>query len=169
MRSLLLTAGLALAIAVPAQAQVSFSPVVGYDLEAEGPLVGLAFEIGAPLQNLPLTPSIRPIVEYVFGGGDSFGGVDVNVSIIRARADLLARFDLGPDSQFSPYGFAGAGLEYIDVSIDGDLGVGGFDDSDTDFIIAIGGGAEFSRFFAEADLGLSGGTEGIRVRVGYRF
>ncbi|MEM0963871.1 MAG: hypothetical protein AAGK21_15190 [Bacteroidota bacterium] len=156
-----------LALSAPTQAQVSFSPVVGFDLEAEGPLIGLAFEVGAPLENLPLTPSIRPIAEVVFGGDESFG-TDVDLTIIRARADLLARFDLGPDSNLSPYGFAGAGLEYIDVSVDTGIG-GDFGDSDTEFIIAIGGGLEFTQFFAEADLGLSGGIEGLRIRAGYRF
>ncbi|WP_420454871.1 outer membrane protein [Rubrivirga sp.] len=168
MRTFTLALVLALiGLAAPATAQVSFSPVVGFDLEAEGPLVGLAFEIGAPLENLPLTPSIRPIVEYVFADSGDFGS-QVDVSIIRARGDLLARFNLGPDSNLSPYGFAGAGIEYIDVSVDGGLG-GGASASETEFIIAIGGGLEFTRFFVEGDLGLSGGVEGLRVRAGYRF
>ena len=153
MRLLLLVAVTLLPFA-SAQAQVSFSPFVGYDLELEDPAIGLAFEIGAPLENLPLTPSIRPLVEYVFAGE--------NVTFIRANADLLARFTLGEESNIGPYAKAGLSLEYI--SVDTDFG----DGSDTDIALNIGGGAEFSSFFGELELGL-GGVDGLRIRAGYRF
>ncbi|MGB3543403.1 hypothetical protein [Rubrivirga sp.] len=168
MRSLLLAAGLALAIAVPAQAQTSFSPLVGYDLELSGLSVGLAFEVGAPLENLPLTPSIRPLIEYVFADdfGAGFAGVDVDTQFIRAQADLIGRFELGPDSNFSPYVKAGAGIEFARTSVE----IGGVSDSNsnTELAINIGGGAEFTQFFVEGGLGLSG-VEGLRIRAGYRF
>ena len=165
-----LLAALAL-FALPAQAQVAFSPIVGFDLEAEGPMIGLAFEVGAPLEGVPLRPAIRPLVEYIFADdGPGLGDVDgFDLSIIRAQVDLIARFETSPGSTFLPYAKAGAGIEYISVSFDDDLGLGDdFDSSDTEFAVNIGGGAEFSRFFVEGGLGLTG-IEGIRVRGGYRF
>ena len=114
MRSLLLTAGLVLAMAVPAQAQISFSPVVGYDLEADGPSIGLAFEVGGPLQSIPLAPSIRPLIEYVFI--DAPTGADF--TFIRGNVDLIGRLALGAQSQFAPYAKAGVSIEYFDSGVD---------------------------------------------------
>ena len=165
-----LLAALAL-FALPAQAQVAFSPIIGFDLEAEGPMIGLAFEVGAPLEGIPLQPAIRPLVEYIFADdGPGFGGIDgVDLSIIRAQVDLVGRFETSPGSTFLPYAKAGAGIEYISVSVDDDLGLGAdFSESDTEFAVNIGGGVEFSRIFVEGGLGLTG-IEGIRVRAGYRF
>lgn len=160
MRKLSLLAALALvALATPARAQLSFSPVVGYDIEAEGPMVGLAFEIGAPLQGIPLTPSIRPLVEYIFFDD----GTDlVDTSVIRANADLIGRFNA--NDTFLPYAKAGLTLEYISVSSDFAEG----SDSETELSLNLGGGAEFNRVFVEGEYGL-GGIEGFRIRAGYRF
>lgn len=152
---------LAFLIAVPAQAQLSFAPIVGYDLELEGPSIGVAFELATPLNGVPLQPAIRPLVEYVFV--DSPDGVTFN--FVRAQADLIARFESSPGASFLPYAKAGAGIEYFGVSGDD---FGGADASDTEFAINIGGGAEFSRFFVEGGLGLTG-AEGLRIRGGYRF
>ena len=159
MRTALLA--LALLVAVPAQAQISFSPLVGYDLQLEGPSIGLAFELATPLNGVPLQPAIRPLVEYVFV--DSPDGVTFN--FVRAQADLIARFETSPGASFLPYAKAGAGIEYFGVS--GDGGFGG-QASNTEFAINIGGGAEFTRFFVEGGLGLTG-AEGLRIRAGYRF
>ncbi len=158
MRTLALALALAaVGLAAPAQAQVSFSPLVGYDLELEGPSIGLAFEVGAPLANLPLTPSIRPLVEYVFVG-DDFGS---DFTFVRANVDLLARFAAGGPA-FQPYGKAGLSVEYASVD------VGTVSSSDTDVALNIGGGVEFTRFLLEGELGL-GGVDGLRIRAGYRF
>lgn len=148
---------LLIALAAPAQAQLSFAPVVGYDLDAEGPSIGLAFEIGAPLTSIPLTPSFRPLVEYVFVDGT--GGADI--SLIRANADLLARFQAGPTAAFQPY--AKAGVTVSNVSVDG------LDGSDTDVGLNVGGGLEFTRIFVEGELGIGGTYDGFRIRGGYRF
>ena len=145
-------------LAVPAQAQqFSFSPLVGYDLEAEGLMIGLAAEIGAPLQGIPLQPSVRPLVEYVFA--------DADIDVIRANADLIGRFESAPGAAFLPYAKAGLTLEYISVDVPDGVDV---DNSDTDLSLNIGGGAEFTRFFLEGEYGF-GGIEGFRVRAGYRF
>lgn len=143
--------------ALPAQAQVSFSPFIGYDLEFEDPMIGLAFEVGTPIEGLPLTPSVRPLVEYIFAGED--------VNVIRANADLIGRFEPSPGAAFQPYAKAGLVLTY--VSFDDELDILE-DNSDTDIGFNIGGGAEFTRFFGEAEYGF-GDFDGFRIRAGYRF
>lgn len=154
---------LALLFAVPAQAQISFSPIVGYDLEAEGPMIGLAFEFATPIEGLPLQPAIRPLVEYVFLDAPD----NVTFNLVRAQADLIARFETSPGASFLPYAKAGIGIEYFSTDRDG----GEFGNSDTDLALNIGGGAEFSRFFLEGGLGLAGQeiSDGLRIRAGYRF
>ena len=146
--------------AVPVQAQVSFSPFIGYDLEVEDPLIGLAVEVGAPLVGVPLTPSVRPLVEYIFAGE----GVDV----IRANADLIGRLDV-PAAPVGPYAKAGLVLTYVSTDVPDNLPPGvEVDNSTTDLGLNIGGGAEFSSFFGELEYGF-GDFDGFRVRAGYRF
>ena len=153
MRSLLLLSALALvALATPAKAQLSFAPMVGYDLDAEALTVGLAFELGTQLSGLPLQPAIRPSVEYVFLDGDA--------TYVRADGDLIGRFNAG--TSFQPYAKAGVTVEYISI----DTGFG--DASNTEVGLNLGLGAEFNRLFVEGALGV-GDISDLRVRAGYRF
>lgn len=145
----LLAAALVLLAAAPAQSQVSFAPLVGYDIDAEALTVGLAFELNTRLTSIPLQPAIRPSVEYVFIDGDA--------TYVRADGDLIGRFEAG--QSFLPYAKAGVTVEYIDFDSFG---------SNTEVGVNIGGGAEFSRLFVEGALGL-GDISDLRVRAGYRF
>lgn len=162
MRTSLLTLalfGLA-AVATPATAQVSFSPTVGYDLDnpfGDGLSVGLAFELSTQLSSLPLEPAIRPSVEYVFVDAD-------DVTFVRANADLIGRLNPVSGGTLLPYAKAGLTLEYVDAEFIPD----GFDSSDTEISLNLGGGVEVSRFFVEGELGL-GGYSDVRLRAGYRF
>ncbi len=147
-------------LAAPSQAQVSFSPTVGYDLDnpfGDGLSVGLAFELSTQLASLPLQPAIRPAVEYVFVDAD-------DVTFVRANVDLLGRFSPMSGGAFLPYAKAGVTIEYFNL----DTAVFGFDSSDTDVSLNVGGGVEFTRFFLEGELGL-GGYSDLRLRAGYRF
>ena len=152
MRTLLLAAVAALALSVPAQAQVGFAPLVGYDIDAEALTVGLAFELAAPLVALPLEPAVRPSVEFIFLDGDA--------TYLRVDGDLLARFDTG--ASFLPYGKAGLTVEYLSV----DTGFGSA--SNTEVGLNVGGGAEFNRVFVEGAVGF-GDISDLRVRAGFRF
>ena len=153
MRVLLLSV-LSLAAAVPASAQFGFSPMVGYDLDAEAPTVGVAVELGLAVTSLPLSPAIRPSIEYVF--------VDSDVSFVRFDADLIGRFEATPT--VLPYAKAGLTVEVISVDVDG----ANVDNSDTDIGLNLGGGIEFSRIFVEGAVGV-GSISNLRVRAGYRF
>ena len=139
---------LAFLAAVPAQAQLSFSPLAGYDIDYEAPTVGLAFELNTNLSSLPLSPALRPSVEYVFLDGDA--------SLIRFDGDLIGRIQAG--QSFLPYAKAGVTVEYLDLD-------GG---SNTEVGLNLGGGAEFSRLFVEGAFGI-GDVSDVRVRAGYRF
>ena len=141
------------ALGSPATAQVSFSPLVGYDIDAEGLTLGLAFELNTQLASIPLQPAIRPSIEYVF--------VDSDDTYVRFDGDLIGRFDPGTLS-FLPYAKAGVTVEYISI----DTGVG--DASDTEVGLNLGGGAEFNRLFLEGAVGF-GDISDLRIRAGYRF
>ena len=138
------------AVARPATAQVSFAPLVGYDIDAEALTLGLAFELNTQLTSIPLQPAIRPSVEYVFVDGD--------VTYVRADGDLIGRFAPGTLS-FLPYAKAGVTVEYFDSDLT---------DSNTEVGLNLGGGAEFNRIFLEGAVGF-GDISDLRVRAGYRF
>lgn len=142
---------LAAALSLPsARAQISFAPMVGYDIDAEALSLGIAFELATPIAALPLQPSIRPSAEYIFADGD--------ITYVRVDGDLIGRLNATPTLQ--PYVKAGPTIEF--VSIDG------IDDSNTEVGINLGGGAEFNRIFVEGALGL-GDISDFRIRAGYRF
>ena len=138
------------AAAVPASAQFAFSPMVGYDIDAEAATVGLAVELGTQLTSLPLQPAIRPSVEFVF--------VDSDVTYVRFDGDLIGRFQASPG--LLPYLKGGVTVEFISVDI--------VDASSTEVGLNLGGGAEFNRVFVEGALGF-GDISDLRVRAGYRF
>ena len=152
----LLALTLFLTAAAPAQAQVSFAPTVGYDERGQAPTLGLALEAGAPLYGVPLQPSVRALVEYVFGQEDTFSRDPIDV--IHANLDLIGRFG-GGYSALSPY--AKGGLALTSIS-------GRRLDPDVEVAASLGGGLEASRFFAEGEYAF-GDFGGIRARVGYRF
>jgi hypothetical protein len=147
---------LGLTALAPAKAQVSFSPLVGYDIDAEALTVGLAFELGTQLTSIPLQPAIRPAVEYIFFDGDA--------TYVRVDGDLIGRFEPVPGGAFLPYAKAGVTVEYFSVDVD----IPGVDNSNTEVGLNLGGGAEFNRVFVEGALGL-GDISDLRIRAGYRF
>ncbi len=139
-------------LAAPARAQISFAPMVGYDIDYEGLSLGVAFELGTTIPALPLQPSIRPSVEFVFVGN--------NTSVVRGDLDLIGRFS--PSPGFLPYVKLGPTLEYVSVDAPGGNG------SNTEIGLNLGAGAEFNRIFLEGALGL-GDISDFRIRAGYRF
>ena len=145
-----LLALLALAAVAPARAQVSFVPMVGYDFDYEAAQIGLGFELGITPGILPAAISLRPSVEYVFAGE----GVDV----IRGNADLIGRFSV-VGVPFAPYAKAGVAAEF---------GSPDSGDSNTEFGLNLGVGAEVTRFLVEGTLGIGNISSG-RIAVGYRF
>ena len=143
---------LALALtAVPASAQVSFSPTVGYDQRGNAPTIGLAFDVAAPVYGLPVQPSVRPLVEYVFGPND--------LDVVHANLDLIARVRASPYATAAPYVKGGLALTYVAEE--------GFED-ETDVAFSLGAGLEVSRLFAEGEYAF-GDYDGARLRLGVRF
>ena len=142
---------LALAVARPAAAQISFAPVVGYDERGAAPMLGLALEAGVPLYGSSLQPSFRGLVEYVFA--------DEDLDVIHGNLDLIGRFGGGYGSLLSPYAKGGLALTSVDDRRF---------DPDVELSANVGGGLEASRFFAEGEYAF-GDYGGIRARVGYRF
>ena len=136
----------------PARAQASFSPLVGYDIDAEGFTIGLAAELGTTIGALPLAPSIRPSIEYIFADSD--------VTYVRGDVDLIGRFSPSPGVQ--PYVKLGPTIEYVSVDVLGSSS------SNTEVGLNLGAGAEFNRLFVEGAFGLGDISE-LRVRAGYRF
>lgn len=151
MRSLSAFALLAL-LAAPASAQISFAPMLGYDIDAEALTLGVAFELGTTIPALPLAPSIRPSVEYVFADGD--------VTYVRADVDLVGRLQSTP--QVQPYVKLGPTIEFVSFDVAGES------ESNTEVGLNIGGGLEFNRVFVEGALGI-GDISDLRIRAGYRF
>ena len=153
MRRILLAAAGFLFVA-PAQAQIGFAPLVGYDFDYEAPTVGLAFELPLTPGILPLQASIRPSAEYIFVDSDG-------ASAFRVAGDLIGRFR-APGVPFAPYGKAGVVVERISVD------VGSESDSNTEIGLGIGAGAAFDRFFVEGTIGI-GDISNSRIAVGYQF
>lgn len=147
-------------LAAPASAQISFAPLLGYDIDAEALTLGVAFELGTTLPSLPLQPSIRPSVEYLFIGDEEILGTTVSTTAVRVDGDLIGRLAATP--QFQPYVKLGPTIEFVSVDVNGQS------DSNTEVGLNIGGGLEFSRAFVEAALGL-GDISDFRIRAGYRF
>lgn len=152
MRFLFALALTSLLMLAPARAQVSFSPLVGYDIDAEAFTLGVAAELGLTVPSLPLAPSIRPSIEYVFADSD--------VTYVRADVDLIGRFS--PSPGFLPYAMLGPTIEYVSVD------AGNTNVSNTEIGLNLGAGAEFNRIFVEGILGI-GDISDFRVRAGYRF
>lgn len=121
-------------LAVPARAQVTFSPTVGYDERGDAPTIGLAFDIAVPIVGSPVQPSVRPLVEYVFGPND--------LDVVHANLDLIARFRASPYATMAPYAKGGLALTYVSEER--------FED-ETEVSVQIGGGLEVSRLFAEGE------------------
>jgi len=184
MRKLFLIA-LLFAFALPftaqkAQAQFTLMPYLGYNLDAEGFLVGIGGEFAAPFEISNLILSVRPSVEYTFT--DSFGGIgidsdDVSVTFIQINGDVIADFST-PGATIAP--FAGAGLAIVSTSVDID-GIDcddfGLDCSSTDFGLNLLGGVTFPGAlgfgdpFAQGRLTLADGSAisilgGLRIPLG---
>ncbi len=147
-------------LAAPASAQISFAPLLGYDIDYESLTLGVAFELGTQLPSLPLQPSIRPSVEYVFGESEEIAGVDVGSSAVRVDVDLVGRLAATP--QFQPYLKLGPTIEFLMVDVGNDS------ETNTEVGLNLGGGLEFNRVFVEGALGL-GDISDVRIRAGYRF
>ncbi|WP_412062745.1 hypothetical protein [Rubrivirga sp. IMCC45206] len=148
MRLLLPLVLVALVSLAPARAQVSFVPLIGYDIDQKAATLGLAFEFAAPLVALPLQPAVRPSVEFVF--------FDSDATYVRGDGDLIARFDTG--GPLMPYAKGGVTIEYFDS--------GAFDN--TEVGLNLGGGVEVNRVFVEGAVGF-GDISDLRVRAGFRF
>ncbi|MEO1629907.1 MAG: hypothetical protein AAFU38_03955 [Bacteroidota bacterium] len=169
-----LTLALCVSFAAPqAQAQFSLFPYIGYNIDAEGFLIGIGGEFVAPFEISNLDLTIAPSVEYVFTEDfeDPFGNADVSTSIIQINGDVIARFN--PQGSFVPY--AGAGLAIVIFSVEQDIS--GFDASDTDIGINILGGAAFPGVlgfgdpFVQGRITLAGDTAialigGVRIPLG---
>src|SRR5690606_10405835 len=159
MRTTLLLAVLGLALAAtPARAQLGFSPMVGYDIDYEGFMVGLGFELGLTPGLLPIQAAIRPSAEYVF--------VD-NVDLFRINGDLIGRFS-PPAAPISPYGKAGVAFEFASINDCEDIPGIDIDCSSTEVGINLGGGVLFNNLFVEGTLGLMDISD-FRIAAGYRF
>lgn len=160
MRLTLLASLAAVALAAPASAQISFAPMIGYDIDYEAAMIGLGFEFALPQNAVPLTVAVRPSVEYLFlGDGSDLGGIDQ--SVFRVNGDLIGRFGQ-PGPALSPFVKAGLGLEV--ASFD----TGTVSDTNTEVGLNLGAGAEYNRFFGEATLGV-GNISSTRIGIGYRF
>lgn len=158
MRSMLLLAVLGLFLAAaPARAQITFMPMVGYDIDYEAFQVGLGFEFGITPGILPISLGIRPSVEYVFV--DEIA--NVNADLFRVNGDVIGRLS-PPLAPLGFYGKAGVGVEFISVE------VAGVSDSNTEVGANLGGGVIFNNFFVDGTLGL-GDISDFRINVGYRF
>lgn len=122
----------AVAFATPrAEAQASFVPYLGFDLDAQSMLVG----VGADFNFLPDAPvglMIRPSAEYMFSGS----GSDDN--LIQLNGDVIADIAVGATGLDV---FAGGGLGYRIVDSD----VGGEGAEGLGFNVL--GGAEFGTGF----------------------
>ena len=140
-----------LAAALPASAQVSFSPTIGYDERGNAPTVGLAFDVAAPIYGSPVRPSVRPLVEYVFGPND--------LDVVHANLDLIARFGASPYASVLPYVKGGLAVTFVAEE--------GFE-NETDTALSLGAGLEVSRLFFEGEYAY-GEYFGTRLRAGVRF
>lgn len=135
--------GLLLALVLPftaqrAEAQFSFIPYLGYNLDAEKLLIGVGTEFDFPVA-APVDLGIRPAVEYMF--------VD-DMTWLQINGDVIARF--GSNPSLKPY--AGAGLAILYTSFDCE-GPSEFcdmiDTSNTDVGLNLLGGAQFGTGFAQ--------------------
>jgi hypothetical protein len=162
MRPSLLLAVLGLFLAAaPARAQLHFSPMVGYDIDYEAFMAGLAFELALTPGILPVQAAIRPSVEYVFTSDDEIAGFDSSIDVFRVNGDLIGRFS-PPAAPLSPYGKAGVALEFISFEILDES------ESETEVGINLGAGVLFNSFFVEGTLGLLDVSD-FRIAAGYRF
>lgn len=173
MRKSLFTA-LLLALALPftanrAEAQFYLNPYAGYNLDAEAFVVGIGSEFSAPFSAGQFELAIRPSIEYLFVGGDTFNNADVSTTALQINGDLITRLNA---QGFSPY--VGAGLAIYSFSADFDCGNAGTGQqfcqaaedaaSTTDIGLNILGGLEFPGAlgfgtpFAQARLTLADGS-----------
>lgn len=159
MRSLLLAAAVALLTVAPAQAQVGFVPLVGYDIDYGSPTIGVAVNLGVTPAILPIAVSIRPSAEYLFLNDDSGLGLDADG--FRLNGDLIGRF-AAPGLPVQPYGKAGIGAEIVTAAFEGSS------ETNTNVGANLGIGAEANRFLAEFTIGV-GSISSSRIAVGYRF
>lgn len=141
----LLTLFVVLAVAIPfmaprADAQFTFIPYAGYDLEFEALFVGAAVEFALPVAGFPVGLAIRPGAEYYFLESNDF----FNQSLFQINGDVVA--ELMPDGPIGVY--AGAGLAIGFFSFDTDFGFGEINGSDTELGLNLFGGAEFGTGFA---------------------
>lgn len=146
------------ALAVPAAAQFSLMPYVGYNLSAgmsvdpededarRGAfLVGLGAGIGLPMTG-PVDISVRPSIEYLFLSGDTFSEeglqFDVSQSRLNFNADVVA--ELSTPGAVTP--FAGAGFAWTSYRVSGEFCFMGecasFSDTETGIGFSILGGIE---------------------------
>lgn len=111
-------------LAAPVRAQSAFVPYVGYNIEDEDFILGLAFRLGLPIQS-QVGLSLQPGVEYQFAGID-------DLTVAQFNADVLAHFRSSPS--ITPYAGAGIGILYLSAG----------DESETEFGLNLLGGVEFS-------------------------
>ncbi|SRR5690606_6806708 len=139
--------GLVLA-AAPAQAQISFMPYAGYNLEYEEFLIGVGARFGAPLA-FPVALSIQPSIETSLS----------DPTYVQADALLVAQLGTG---SVAPYAGAGLGMIFPDVG-DTELGLsvaGGVNFNTTGFIRPFVQG-RYSTMLTDAFSILAGVTLGL--------
>ena len=131
------------ALAAPrADAQFSLIPYAGYNLDAEGAVVGIGGEFAAPFSAGSLVLAIRPSVEYIFTETiENPLGDDISSTALQINGDVITRF--AASGSIQPYAGAGLAIYYFNQDeIDLGFGVttGG---SSTDIGLNILGGVEF--------------------------
>ncbi|HYE96014.1 MAG TPA: hypothetical protein VD962_07360 [Rubricoccaceae bacterium] len=143
MRKLALLTLVLVAVGPSASAQTSFIGMGGYNIDAEGFLVGLGARFGVPFGGPALNLALQPTIETVLIGD--------GVTYIQGDVNVVAAF--GGGGSLSPY--AGAGLAIAHTSFDTDSFARGTGDaSNTDIGINALVGTSFGsgslRPFAQA-------------------
>lgn len=111
---ILIVAIAALALVAPrAEAQFSFMPYAGYDIERSEPLVGVGVEFGVLQGALPVGLVLRPSADYFFTTEFEEGGARFNEDLFVLNADLIAR--LSPPGGFGVYAGAGLGAAFSSI------------------------------------------------------
>lgn len=163
--------------AKPANAQIEFFPLVGFDIDWEGLTIGAGAHVPLDVELGPITNTkIRPSAEYIFAGGTANG---VDLSVIRVAGELVGGLNLGSsefnvgaqpaDGEVTPYVKAGLAFERFSFSYDNDVPfIGGTSASNSEVGLTLGGGVFFNKFIFDGTVGI-GNISSIRVAAGYVF
>jgi hypothetical protein len=164
----LLTLVAVLAVSIPlmaprAEAQISFMPYLGYDLDAESLLIGVGAEFGF-LQLETLALNIRPSAEYFFIGDSGIEGL--STTFMQFNGDVTAELPVGGPG-LAVFAGAGLALRYASVEFMNQS------ESDTSFGVNILGGVEFGGGFvtpfAQGRLTLGDGSSAFAILGGVKL